>query len=536
MLLVTIGLVVLASPLQSQIAAFPERPAQPPRHQIAQISDLRAAAGIAHEEMNAGSSLSPSGSTKQEETVTQGTNPTSSSPFAIGGLLPYSYSHSLYSDQFLSSSPLPVKDKEAFNMASFAQKQYLVIMKPDKNQVLSDSTSTGSSHILPLPIALGQKDDQVEIKENSRSYSNHSLLNDISSFSSPALTVREQVMQITEQVKDRLGNRAQFEVTRVFENALDGFTIRVADGAAQGEILSALMQDPRVAFVEQDQIVYAFRHQLRKFPWMPQQPSQPSQLLPNGVNRIDSDLSSTVAGNNKGIVNADIAVLDSGIDLKHQDLNVYRQKTFVTGTSSANDNNGHGTHVAGIAAAKDNQVGVVGAAPGAKLWAIKVLDKNGAGLLSDVIAGIDYITANAKEIDVVNISFGCECKSSALDSSINNSISKGITYVVAAGNSGKNAQSFSPASNPNVITVSAIVDTDGKCGGKGPATSYGKDDSFATFSNYGGAVDISAPGVGIYSTDKGASYSTMTGTSMATPHASGAAALYKALNPTGLYI
>ena len=221
-------------------------------------------------------------------------------------------------------------------------------------------------------------------------------------------------------------------------------------------------------------------------------------------------------------MNADIAILDTGIDMNHPDLNVYAQKTFVAGTSTANDDNGHGTHVAGIAAAKDNSIGVVGVAPGARLWAVKVLDSSGAGALSDVIAGIDYITGHANEIDVVNMSFGCQCDSTALNSAVNNAVSAGITFVAAAGNNGQDASAFSPASNPNVIAVGAIADSDGRCGGLGPSTQYGNDDTFATFSNYGPKVTIAAPGVNILSTYYGGSYTTLSGTSMAAPHVAGA--------------
>lgn len=112
--------------------------------------------------------------------------------------------------------------------------------------------------------------------------------------------------------------------------------------------------------------------------------------------------------------------------------------------SSADDDNGHGTHVAGIAAAKDNSIGTVGMAPGAKLWAIKVLDSKGSGALSTVIKGIDYVTQYASSIEVANLSLGCECKSAAFDEAINNSIKAGVTFAVSAGNAAKDAFHFFP--------------------------------------------------------------------------------------------
>ncbi|QLH08595.1 peptidase S8 [Candidatus Nitrosotenuis sp. DW1] len=255
------------------------------------------------------------------------------------------------------------------------------------------------------------------------------------------------------------------------------------------------------------------------------------QTIPTGINRIDADLSSTISGDAQNSVNVDIAIIDTGIDLKHPDLNIYKQISFVRGTKTANDDNGHGSHVAGIVAAKDDSNGVVGVAPGARLWAVKVLDRNGSGSLSNVIKGIDYVTANAAQIDVANMSLGGEFTSSSLNSALSKSVAAGVTYVVAAGNSAKDAQTFSPANHPDVIAVSAIVDTDGKCGEFGASTSYGADDTFAIFSNFGSVVDMAAPGVNIYSTYKSGTYATLSGTSMASPHVAGAAALFKASNP-----
>lgn len=176
-------------------------------------------------------------------------------------------------------------------------------------------------------------------------------------------------------------------------------------------------------------------------------------------------------------------------------------------------------------------IGVVGMAPGARLWAVKVLGDNGSGYTSWIIAGIDYVTANAASIEVANMSLGCECSSAAQDTAISNSIAKGVVYVVAAGNNDKNASTFSPANHPDVITVSALVDFDGVAGGLGsPTCRADQDDTLADFSNWGSTVEIAAPGVCVLSTWAGGGYNTISGTSMASPHAAGAAALLAARN------
>lgn len=295
-------------------------------------------------------------------------------------------------------------------------------------------------------------------------------------------------------------------ILHVYEHAIKGFAMKVPNDT----VLEKIKNDDRVAYVEPDQVVATF-----------------AQVLPTGIDRVDADLTPTVqAGNGVGSTDVDIAIIDTGIYLSHSDLNVYKNKTYVKGTKTGNDDNGHGTHVAGTAAAKDDGNGVVGMAPGARLWAVKVLDRNGSGSLSNVIKGIDYVTQNAGEIEVANMSLGCECTSTSMNTAIGNSVAAGVTYVVAAGNSAKNASTFSPANHPDVIAVSAIVDTDGKGGGLGSSTSYGADDTFASFSNYGSVVDMAAPGVKIYSTYKSGGYATMSGTSMASPHVAGAAGIY----------
>lgn len=301
-------------------------------------------------------------------------------------------------------------------------------------------------------------------------------------------------------------------IRHVYDDALHGFSMRVPND----DVLEQIVANPGVDYVQPDVKVKAF-----------------SQSLPTGVNRVDGDLSSTKSGNGKGSVNVDIGIMDTGIDLNHPDLNIYRQVTFVLGTASGNDDNGHGTAVAGIAAAKDNSRGVVGLSPGARLWAIKVLDSNGIGSTSNILKGIDYVTQHANEIDVVNLSFGAIGQNTALHSAIIKSVAAGVTYTAAAGNEGVDASSVFPASFPEVITVSAIVDTDGRCGAISSIVApAGKDDTFATFSNYGSVVDVAAPGVLIKTTTRGGSYTTFSGTSASTAHVTGAAALYESEHPS----
>ena len=169
----------------------------------------------------------------------------------------------------------------------------------------------------------------------------------------------------------------------------------------------------------------------------------------------------------------------------------------------------------------------MGIAPGARLWAIKVFEYNEStgkceGAISSIIEAVDYVTKNAKDIDVANLSLGCKCNSAALDEAISKSAARNVTYIVAAGNKHEDASSFSPANHNDVITVSAIADGDGKCGSyaeplyvdAGNMSGLYPDDSFAPFSNYGRPIDIAAPGVSINSTYKDNMYTKMSGTSV----------------------
>jgi len=204
------------------------------------------------------------------------------------------------------------------------------------------------------------------------------------------------------------------------------------------------------------------------------------------------------------------------------------------------DDNGHGTHVAGIAAALDNNQGVVGVAPGARLWAVKVLNAKGEGAFSDVVCGLDWVAANADTIDVINLSLSGtgekgNCSKPALHRAVCDVVDAGVTIVVAAGNQSTQASKRVPAAFEQVITVSGIADSDGKPGHLGPRPCFAKnDDRFLNFTNYGAAVDIAAPGGCILSYSDNGALAELSGTSQASPHVAGAAAdlvaLYEAAN------
>ncbi len=313
------------------------------------------------------------------------------------------------------------------------------------------------------------------------------------------------------------------EVTHVYNHALKGYAAAMDSSTA--DAIAAL---PIVEWVEQDWLVSTF-----------------AQTLPTGINRIDAELSPTAAIN--GVdqrVNVDVAVIDTGVSLSHPDLNVHTagQRNCITSLLNANDDNGHGSHVAGTIGALDNAAGVVGVAPGARIWPVKVLNAAGVGLGSWIICGIDYVTSKASEIEVANMSLGGggsddgNCGNSNGDTehrAICNSVAAGVTYAVAAGNDHADASTSAPAAYDEVITVSSLADFNGQPGSGAAATcTTDVDDSFSNFSNFGADVDIIAPGSCIYSTTSGSGYATMSGTSMASPHVAGAAALYKAVNPS----
>ena len=238
----------------------------------------------------------------------------------------------------------------------------------------------------------------------------------------------------------------------------------------------------------------------------PRPPPQPAEELPCGVDRIDADLAWATT---KGLA-IKVAILDTGIDLDHLDLqaNIKGNVNTINPSKSGNDDNGHGTHVAGTVAAVDNEIGVIGTGPEIYLYAVKVLDRTGSGWLSDLIEGLDWCINN--KMKVVNMSLGSSSDNQSFHDAIIKTYQAGITQVAAAGNNGASGGAITyPAKYDETIAVSAID----------------KYDQLASFSSYGPEIDLTAPGVDINSTYNNGYYKVLSGTSMACPHVTGTAAL-----------
>ncbi|WP_128567075.1 S8 family peptidase [Methanocella paludicola] len=261
--------------------------------------------------------------------------------------------------------------------------------------------------------------------------------------------------------------------------------------------------ESKVKFIEIDQEVHILKvdpSKVKPTATPTATPTPALQVTPWGIQAVNAD---DVSIDGSGVK---VAVVDTGIDYTHPDLagKVIGGCSFVRYTKSYKDDNGHGTHVAGTIAAVNNNIGVVGVAPGASLLAVKVLDRSGSGYLSNVISGIQWSVTNGAQ--VISMSLGSSSDSQALHDAVDAANAGSVVVVVAAGNDG-GAVSY-PAAYDSVIAVSAVDESLTK----------------ASWSNFGTEVDLAAPGVNVYSTYKG-SYAYLSGTSMACPHVSGVVAL-----------
>jgi thermitase len=264
-------------------------------------------------------------------------------------------------------------------------------------------------------------------------------------------------------------------------------------------VVKALNNNPNVEYAEPNYVLHAT--------WTPND----TYFSPNyqyGLFNTDADHAWDIARGSSG---QEIAVLDTGVDYNHPDLDgkVIRGYDFVQNDNYPMDQNGHGTHVAGIAAAEtNNATGIAGMAPNTKILAVRVLDANGSGSLADIADGIRYAADSGAE--VINLSLGCNCDTQTLENAVNYAYNKGSVIVAAAGNDGVST-TFEPASYSVVIAVGAVDSNNQK----------------ASFSNWGTWVDVMAPGVDIASTYPNNGYVYLSGTSMASPYVAGQAALLK---------
>jgi subtilisin family serine protease len=294
----------------------------------------------------------------------------------------------------------------------------------------------------------------------------------------------------------------------IFTHAIQGFSANIsAKGAEQ-----LAENNPLIQYYEPNGVVWAIDRPAvnpnKKPKGTPGKgenstSSEPPQVTPPGITRVGGPI-------NVEDMDYDVWVIDTGIDLNHPDLNVGYGANFIfQGKNSPNDGNGHGTHVAGTIAAIDNEINVVGVAAGATVHPVRVLNNSGSGTVDGVVAGVDWVAkpGNALPGDCANLSLGGKGHWESLEIAIMNAADLGILFAISAGNSSDDASYYEPAhiDYTNVYTISAVDSTD----------------TFAWFSNWGDPVDYAAPGVNILSTKKGGGVTTMSGTSMAAPHACG---------------
>jgi len=346
-------------------------------------------------------------------------------------------------------------------------------------------------------------------------------------------------VQVPGAVAAELSQRHGFQVGHVYQYTLKGMAIRVQPQAERG-VLNALSRDPRVESVGHDRYIGLF-----------------AQTVPKGVNRINAEPG--LAANNGNSIR--VAIFDTGLDFNHFDLaaninfDLSADCEFfpglglcLSGGGFGQDDHWHGTFVGGVVAALNDGTDVIGVTPVAQLIAVKVLDYTGSGYFTDITAGVDYVRGlnlNAStRVHVANMSLGARCSVCTDNSSdptvrafhdaVRALVNSGTTLVVSAGNSGVDAFDSVPASFDEVITVSAMADSDGQPGGLGPSQQLTggppmPDDTFAWFSNFGPDVDVTGPGVlevSLNAVFLGGGTKVSSGTSFSSPHAAGVAAMF----------
>jgi subtilisin len=321
----------------------------------------------------------------------------------------------------------------------------------------------------------------------------------------------------TEALRDAYG----LEVTSRYRDAFPGATFIAPDDDA----VAALEADPMVVGLEEDQI----RSLAAREVVIDNGPTPPDDLAPaaqrgsTGWHMVNG----AAADNEGGGIR--VAVIDSGVDLDHPDLKsaISGGKNCISGKRKPDDGEGHGTHVAGIIAARHNRIGVVGVAPSARIVPVKVLDSSGDGTTSSIICGIDFVARHHRSIKVANMSLGWDCTDCAdlrESRAVRKAWNNGVTVVGATSNEEVPASGDFPTALREVIAVSEYVDRDRN----------GRVNRGDTFDpcGFGPEIDIAAPGDTINSTFKGGGYRNLSGTSMATPHVTGAAAVYLKFRPS----
>ncbi|RLD83571.1 MAG: S8 family peptidase [Bacteroidetes bacterium] len=347
--------------------------------------------------------------------------------------------------------------------------------------------------VVGMLLSACQKEDQI-MKTDSNQTMNQTVpgqyvvvLKPSTNKSFNSLNYTQKVQFVKEEAKQVVAKYdiSEDAVQLAYGTALRGFSAKLSDNE-----LKQLKNDNRIDYIVPDKVF------ILKKP-VPEPPPPTGEDVPYGIARVGT-------GDGTGKT---AWIIDTGIDFDHPDLNVNVSKAAVfTRDKTADDNNGHGSHCAGTVAAIDNEFGVIGVAAGATVVPVKVLDRRGSGYYSWIIAGVDYVAANAASGDAANMSLGGGVYQ-PIDDAVYAASQKGIYFALAAGNESDDALNHSPArvNGPNIWTVSAMD----------------VNDNFAYFSNYGTPVDFCMPGVSVYSTFKNGGYTTYSGTSMAAPHMCG---------------